>query len=144
MNKINDMAALQRGRYRADFAGKDLGILAAPPEISADYESVSLTVCDETLPAGYGEIENAPKLFGTVKLQLGAVADALHLISRQIWQHGELTLTPEFPGTGISLRFPAAQLLPKWEFEPARNGNHALHIYLRLRADSAGKLFYTA
>lgn len=144
MNKINDVTALQRGRYRADFNGKDLGILVSPPEISADYEAVSLTVYDGREPLGYDEIENTPRLFGMVKLCSGAVAETLRLLFGGAWQTGVLTLTPEFPGTGITLRFPAAQLLPKWEFEPERSGNHSLHVYLRLRADSDGKLFYIA
>ena len=144
MNKINDVTALQRGRYRADFQGKDLGILTAPPEITADYEAVALTVCDAAQPSGYGEIENAPHLFGMVKLSCGAVSEVLQLLADGLWQTGELNLHPEFPGTGAALRFPVAQLLAKWEFEPERSGNHAIRIYLRLRADSAGKLFYMA
>ena len=144
MNSINDVTTLQRGRYRADFNGQDLGILLAPPEISADYETVSLAVCDETLPSGYGEIGNKPQLFGMVRLSSGAVSEVLRLLADSAWQSGKLRLQPEFPGTGAALDFPAAQLLPKWEFEPERNGNHMVRIYLRLQADSAGKLFYIA
>ena len=144
MSKINDVTASQRGRYRADFDGKDLGILLSPPEINADFETVSLSICDETLPSGYREIENTPRLSGLVKLRSGAVTEILQLLFHSAWHTGELTLLPEFPGTGVTLCFPAAQLLPKWDFEPGHSGSHSLRIYLRLRADSAGKLFYIA
>ena len=144
MSKISDITAAQRGRYRAEFAGQDLGFLSAPPEISAGYETAAFAVCNETGISGYDEVENSPRLYGTVKLHCGAVADALQMIFQNRRQTAELKLAPEFPGTGVTLRFPAAQLLPKWEFAPHRIGDHCIVIYLRLRADSAGNLFYPA
>lgn len=141
--KLQDTTSRQRGRYRAEFSGEDLGFLGAPPKISAGYECIAMPVSDTSAPAGYSEVETPARLSGKVYLTLGAVAEALQLLS-DLPEPGVLILRPEFPGTGQTLRFPVAKILPQWEFVPGTSGNHTVQMCLKITADAAGKLFYCA
>lgn len=145
MIQLHDVPSAGTGRYRAVFAGIDLGELAAPPVIRATYQSVKMPIRDSASASGLGEAESAPRLTGTADLRLYASAAVWELLTEAVWTEGELRLIPEdVPGGRGALKFPAAKLLPEWEFEPATVGVHGVRIHLRLSADSAGKLFVGA
>ncbi|MCI5779371.1 MAG: hypothetical protein MR051_06105 [Lentisphaeria bacterium] len=145
MIQLHDVPSAGTGRFRAVFAGTDLGSLAAPPVIRATYQSVKMPISDPASASGLGEAESAPRPTGTADLRLYATAAVWNLLSEAVWMEGELRLIPEEPpGARGTLKFPAARLLPEWEFEPAAVGVHGVRIHLRLSADSAGKLFVIA
>ena len=41
MGNLRDLMEVSRGKYRAFYGGNDLGELASPPEIKADYENMA-------------------------------------------------------------------------------------------------------
>lgn len=144
MSRITEETAKRSGRYRAVFATVALGRLAAPPEIRSAYRTVSTAIRDDRNSANLDQVESPPRLEGDATLHLYATAAVWDWLSSLSHQTGELRLEPETPGTGVTLRFPAALPEPRWEFEPAAAGPHGVCVHLRLRADSAGKLFYRA
>ena len=144
MSRITEEAAKRSGRYRAVFATVPLGRLAAPPEIRTSYRTVSAPIRDDSDAANLGQVESSPRLEGEASLHLYATAAVWDWLAAAQWRTGELRLEPETPGNGVTLRFPVARPEPRWEFEPAAAGPHGVCIHLRLRADSAGKLFYRA
>ena len=144
MSSISEELSLKYGRYRAQFGQADLGKLVAPPEIRVDYQTIRTPIRESSNAVLTGEVESAPRLTGEAILNLAACDAAWALLEDDLWMTRELRLSPETPGTGVVLRFPAAQLEPRWEFQPAAAGPHTLRIHLRLRMDSAGKIFHRA
>jgi hypothetical protein len=144
MKDVQEMCSRHYGSYRAEFAGNELGKLPAPPEIKADYEAVKFPVYDETSAAGYRRITNKARLFGEISMDLPVRDELWQLLFTGQWQSGELILIPEKLSGCMHLRFPSAQLLPRWEFEPSCTGTHFITLHWQLSEDSDGKLFYTA
>ena len=144
MNSISEALSLKYGRYRARFGQTDLGNLVAPPEIRVDYRTILTPIRDTSNALLTETVESSPIISGEAVLNLAAVDEAWALLEEHSWATRELRLLPEAPGTGTILRFPLAQLEPRWEFQPAAAGPHTLRIHLRLRADSEGKIFYRA
>ena len=144
MSSITEALSLKYGRYRAQFGQTDLGNLAAPPEIRVDYRTIRTAIRNSQNALQTETVESSPTVTGEAVLNLAAVDAAWALLETDSWTTRELRLLPEAPRTGTLLRFPAAQLEPHWEFQPATAGPHTLRIHLRLRTDSAGKIFYRA
>ncbi len=142
MTGLNDAVSRKYGVYRADFNGMDLGELALPPEIHTDCEIIKMAVQDDNAPAGYDEISNVPRLSGRVKLSLFAGDAIWLLVAENNGIAGKLTLHPDQGTICGMLIFPAAYLLPRWEFIPTAAGAHTLTIHLQLKSDAAGKIFY--
>ncbi len=144
MDRITESCSRHCGSYRAEFAENDLGMLVVPPEIRADYESVKFSVQMANSASGYDRVSNNARLFGEIKLSLAVRAELWQFLESQEWNSGELVLSPVGLSQCAFLRFPLAELLPRWEFEPAGTGSHVICLHWQLKADSAGKLFYTA
>ena len=144
MTQLQDALAVRTGRYRGFFCGTDLGKLAAPPEIRATCRTVTAAIRETGNAEIPAEVESLPRLTGEAVLPLNATAAVWECLAERSWREGELRLQPEIPGNGTPLRFPLARLEPRWELVPGPASAHVLYLHLRLRADSAGKLFYLA
>ena len=140
MSKLNDLSAQWRGKFRAFFKARDLGDLALPPEIRADYSVIKIPVLTENNAPS--SVESRPQLSGTIALKLKSPEIALELLSSEESQTGELKLHPELSRFGKTIIFPSARLLPRWEFEPSFTGEHILSLHFELKQSESGKLFF--
>ncbi len=139
MDKLDDIFSQWRGKFRAFFRSADLGELALPPEIRTDYSVIKVPVsAGNNYP---GQVESLPQLSGSVNLKLKSPGAGLELLSGEIFQRGELKLLPEMSRFGKTIIFPAAKLLPRWEFEPSFAGEHILTLHFELNQSESGKLF---
>ena len=139
MSKLNDLSSQWRGKFRAFFKELDLGDLALPPEIRADYSVIRVSVLTENNAPG--SVESRPQLSGTIALKLKSPEIGLELLSGENCQTGELKLLPELSRLGKTIIFPSAKLLPRWEFEPSFTGEHVLSLHFELNQSESGKLF---
>lgn len=138
MGKLNDLLERSRGRYRASFRGNDLGELASPPEIKADYDAERFTV--HALPSK--KLEGCGEKHARITLKLKSVNRGLSLLSEKTPSPGQLFLTLRNMSNSMQLEFPESQLLPEWEFEPSFTGDHILTLHFFSRSGTNGELFY--
>lgn len=139
MSKLNDLLERRRGRYRAEFGGSDLGELASPPEINADYDSEKFTI--HALPSR--KLEGCSEKYAEITLKLKGVSRGFGLLSSPPETLKTLKLhTPDETGSGVTLEFPESELLETWQFEPSFAGDHILTLHFLSRCGANGQLFY--
>ena len=140
MGNLWDLMEVSRGKYRAFYGGNDLGELASPPEIKADYESRTLLVHDPVLPSR--TLEGKAELHALITLKLRAVSRGLELLSSRGEETAELLLKNGGRNEKLQLNFPCVRLLPSWEFIPSFAGEHIITLKFSALMDQSGRLFY--
>lgn len=138
MSRLNELLERRRGKYKAVYGGRELGTLALPPEIRAGYDSEHFTI--HALPSK--KLEGYSEKRAEITLHLTNVAKGFELLAGDISEENKLLLSAVNEGSGVTLEFPEARLLPKWEFEPALNSDHTLVMHFYARCAAEGKLFY--
>lgn len=140
MGTLKDLLTVNRGRYRAHFDGGDLGELASPPEIKADYNASTLLIRGEDRPSE--KLEGCRELQAKITLKLKAVDHALLLLENIPENGRNLQLINSDLHHRSELLFPETKLLPVWEFEPSFTGDHLITLHFFARNTPEGKLFY--
>lgn len=140
MSRLSDLLSVSRGVYRGYFAGEDLGGLAAPPVIKADYDVPSLLVKGESRPSE--RLEGCRELQAKITLKLKNVNLAWRLLENIHSEADKLELVNSGNRSNTRLTFPESWLLPVWEFEPSFTGDHLITLHFFSRNDGDGKLFY--
>ena len=140
MGTLREILEIRRGIYRASFAGTDLGELAAPPEIRADYSSTGMSV--HPAADGSRRMEGEPELRAKIVLKLKALHLALSILDDPPSATALLRLHNPDRRHSATLDFPVSRLLPVWEFAPSFTGDHLITVHFHAAADQTGRLFY--
>lgn len=137
---LTEVLSVKRGKYRAAFGGVELGELASPPEIRADYDTGTIPVFGGT---GYSRnIEGGKELYARINLKTKSVIQALDFLNDLPSDPLALLLYNPDQKPEFRLEFPAVHLLPVWNFEPSFSGDHLISINFYAESDINGKLFY--